>query len=76
MRILRLPNSDLERFFDRLEKETIDIKDEIFRLSWYMRGGVSAYELFHVYSVEDRKLMSDLAKENIELTKKSGISLL
>jgi len=53
-----------------------DIKDEVFRISWYMRGGVSSYELFHVYSRDDRIIMNEIVKDNIELTKKSGLPIL
>jgi hypothetical protein len=41
-----------------------------------MRGGVSSQDLFHIYSFEDRQIMNNIIKENIELTKKSGLPLL
>jgi hypothetical protein len=40
-----------------------------------MRGGVTAHELFHIYTSEDRSIMNALIKSNIELTKKSGLPL-
>lgn len=52
------------------------IKDDIFTISWYMRGGVTAHELFHIYSADDRMLMNELIKNNIENTKKSGLPLM
>ncbi len=73
---MRLSNSEIEGFIKRLEQDTKGLKDEIFRLSWYMRGGVSAHELFHVYSYEDRMLMNEIIKENIETTKKSGMAII
>jgi hypothetical protein len=73
---LRLSNSEIEEFVKSLEHDVKGLKDEIFRLSWYMRGGVSSQDLFHIYSYEDRKLLSEIIKENIEATKKSGIPLL
>lgn len=71
-----MSNSDIESYIEFLEQEVKGIKDEIFRLSWYMRGGVSSENLFHVYSYEDRAILNDIIKDNIELTKKSGLSLL
>jgi hypothetical protein len=53
-----------------------DLKDEIFRISWYMRGGVSSQDLFHTYTRDDRVVMNEVIKDNIELTKKSGLPLL
>lgn len=41
-----------------------------------MRGGVSSHDLFNVYSFEDRNILSTIAKENIEMTKKTGMNLL
>jgi hypothetical protein len=40
-----------------------------------MRGGVSVYELLHVYSHEDIELMTDLIKENMENTKNWNMPL-
>jgi len=52
------------------------IKDDIYTISWYMRGGVTAHELLHVYSADDRAIMNDIIKNNIENTKKSGLPLI
>jgi hypothetical protein len=41
-----------------------------------MRGGVSSQDLFHIYTFEDRQIMNNIIKENIELTKKSGLPLM
>ena len=59
-----------------MEVEIKQLKDEFFRLSWYMRGGVNSMDLFHVYSYEDRKIINDIIKENIEATKTSRMPLL
>ena len=71
-----MPNSDIESYLKHIEAQAKDIKDEIFRISWYMRGGVNSQDLFHLYSVEDRRIMNDIIKENIENTKKSKLSLI
>ena len=70
-----MSNSDIESYLKNLENQAKDIKDEIFRISWYMRGGVSSEDLFHVYTVEDRKIINEIIKENIENTKKARMSL-
>lgn len=76
MKLLKFSNSEIEGYVTYLEQEAKGIKDEIFRLSWYMRGGVSSQDLFHIYSYEDRILMNEIIKENIEATKKSGMAIL
>lgn len=71
-----MSNSDIEAWIKSLELSIKSIKDEIFRISWYMRGGVSADELFHIYSHEDRQIINEIIKDNIEATKKSKMNLL
>ena len=41
-----------------------------------MRGGVTLDQLYYQYSAEDRDIMIDVIKENIETTKNSGLPLL
>jgi hypothetical protein len=71
-----MSNSDIESYLKSLDNESKSIKDEIFRISWFMRGGVSSYDLFHVYSVEDRDIMNKIIKENIENTKNTKLPLM
>ena len=71
-----MSNSDIESYIQSLETSIKGIKDEIFRISWYMRGGVSSQDLFHIYSYEDRGLMSELIKENLETVKTTRLPLL
>jgi hypothetical protein len=54
------------------EKESKALKDETIRISWYMRGGIS-YDDAMMLSSEDREIIGKLIKENLEVTKKSGI---
>lgn len=70
-----LSNSDIESLVNSFELTSKQIKDEIFRISWYMRGGVSSDDLLHKYSFEDRQIMNEIIKENIEATKNSRIAL-
>lgn len=71
-----MPNSDIETYVNSLEGAAKSIKDEIFRVSWYMRGGVSSHDLFHTYSYEDRQILYKIIKENIEATKNAKMPLL
>lgn len=59
-----------------MEAEAKEIKYNIFKICWYMRGGVTARELFWDYSAEDRMILNDIIKENIELVNKTGMPLL
>tara|TARA_B110000114_G_scaffold171408_1_gene197202 strand:+ start:332 stop:538 length:207 start_codon:yes stop_codon:yes gene_type:complete len=56
----------------RMEGEQKEIKSEILKLCWYMRGSVTLDEGFYL-TYEDRMLIGDIVTENLETTKKSGL---
>jgi hypothetical protein len=55
-----------------MDKETNVIRQEAIKLAWYMRGGVT-YDQALMLSVGERTLISELIKENLETTKKTGL---
>lgn len=55
-----------------MEKETNDIRQEALKVAWYMRGGVT-YDQALQLSVSERTFISELIKENLETTKKTGL---
>ena len=55
-----------------MEAETIAIKDNAMKMSWYMRGGASYEDILNMSSAE-RKSISNIIEENLETTKKSGL---
>ena len=48
------------------------IRQEALQLSWYMRGGL-AYDQALQLSLEERNIINELIKGNLETTKKSGL---
>lgn len=57
---------------DGMDKETNDIRQEALKVAWYMRGGVT-YDQALQLSVFERTTISELIKENLETTKKTGL---
>lgn len=55
-----------------MEKETRNIRLDVLKLCWYMRGGVTFEEAMQM-STADRNIINDIVKENYETTKKSGL---
>ena len=55
-----------------MENGQKELKSEILRLCWYMRGAVTLEEGFSM-SYEERSLIGDIVKDNLETTKKSGL---
>jgi hypothetical protein len=55
-----------------MESETNDIRQEAINMAWYMRGGLS-YDQALQLSTAERKIISELIKDHLETTKKSGL---
>jgi hypothetical protein len=56
----------------RYEGEQKELKSEIMKMCWYMRGGLPLEEGFSL-SFEDRMLINDIIKDNLETTKKTQL---
>jgi len=56
-----------------MEKETASIRQEIVRLCWFMRGGIT-YDQALYLSPQERNTISKLIKDNLDTTKKTGLS--
>ena len=58
-----------------MEAQNKNLKDELLRICWYMRGSISLEEAY-MLSIEDRKLVSNVIKDNIENVKKTKLPIL
>lgn len=56
-----------------LDNEVLQLKSDIFKICWFMRGGITADEAFSL-SYDDRTVIADIVKENLETTKKTGMA--
>ena len=54
-----------------MENEGKSIKHELFKICWYMRG-MSYQEALHL-TPDEREIVSEIIKDNLETTKKSGL---
>ena len=66
----------MQAYLVRLDNEAKKFKEELFRISWYMRGGVTVNDLMYIYSFEDREAIYTVIKENIEATSATNIPLI
>jgi len=55
-----------------MDKDVIAIRGEAAKLMWFSRGGLSYEDAFYL-SPNDRKIFSDMIKQNMDTTKKSGL---
>lgn len=74
--MIPMSESDIISYVRGLDGDVKQLKDEVYRIAWYMRGGVQAEDLFWKYSVEDRDIISKIIKDNIETTNKTGLNLI
>ena len=56
---------------DKMDKEARALKKDALKLCWYMRG-LSYSEAMNM-SWEDREIVGEIIKENLETTKKTGL---
>lgn len=59
-------------FLDSMEASAKALKQETLQLCWYMRGSIS-YDDAMLLSLDERNIISDIVKKNMEATKKSGL---
>jgi hypothetical protein len=57
---------------DKMDEEANSIRKQSLKMSWYMRGGAS-YEDVMQMSYQERQLISELIKDNLETTKNSKL---
>jgi hypothetical protein len=57
---------------ERFDKEVKALKEEVLRMCWYMRGGISFSELMEMGSAE-REIIAEIIKSNLETTKETRL---
>jgi hypothetical protein len=55
-----------------MEKEVRAIKEELIKLCWFMRGGLTLTEAYDT-DPEDRELIGKLIESNLETTNKTKL---
>lgn len=71
-----MTNSEIEEYLVGLDHEVLRFKEDLFRISWHMRGGVNVNDLLHTYSQEDIDIMNVIINEHIELTKDTRMAII
>lgn len=59
------------RLAEQLDKEARAIKKDVLKCCWYMRG-LSYSEAMHL-GHEEREIIGEIIKENLEVTKKTNL---
>ncbi len=62
---------EILRESEKLDKEAKEIKKEVLKMCWYMRG--LSYSEGMNLSWDEREIVGEIVKENLETTKKTGL---
>ena len=68
--MLSQTDSEIIKTLKDMENNAKDLKHELLKVCWYMRGGVS-YSEAHMMSPTEREIVAEIIKDNLETTKKS-----
>jgi hypothetical protein len=69
---LTATNEQVVGLLNQYEKESKAIKEELLKLCWFMRGGISYDEAF-LLSSQEREIIGKIIEDNMETTKRSGL---
>jgi len=63
---------DILGIMDQYDRDKKNIKHELYKMCWYMRGSVSVDEAYTM-SIEDREIIGKIIQENLETTKNTNL---
>ncbi len=69
---MQLSGEQIEKLVEQHDKEAKAIKEELLKMCWYMRGGLT-YSEAHLLTAEERTSINKLIEYNLEMTKNSGL---
>jgi len=72
MKILSLGVTEILAEAKNLDNEVLQIKDNLIKMCWHMRGSLTFDEAWAL-GPEEREIIQNLIKENMETTKKTGM---
>lgn len=67
---LTLP--EIDQVVKEMEEESKALIKDLYKMAWYMRGALSIEEAFQL-DFNDRMIISDIIKENLETTKETKL---
>ena len=69
--MLSQSDSDIVTTLKDMEKSQKELKHELMKICWYMRGGLT-YSEASALSPTEREIIAQVVKDNLETTKKTG----
>lgn len=69
-RLQSLTVDEIEELSDAYLKDCLKLKEECYKLAWSMRGAISLDQAL-MLTYDDRNIIAEIYKENLETTKKT-----
>ena len=69
---MSLDNESIVEMIKDFDKDSKALKKNILRICWHMRGGITYSEALEI-SVQEREIINDIIKDNINTTKETGL---
>jgi len=66
-----MDNSEIMSYLKDFDNEVKNLKLQTMKMCWFMRGGITWQEALNL-SPEERSVLAQLVKENMDTTKKTG----
>jgi hypothetical protein len=67
-----LSSDEIAKMLQGYDNDVKGFKRRLLEACWYMRGGITYGEMLEM-GVNDVPLIEDIVKDNLEVTKKSGM---
>ena len=69
---MSLDNESIVEMINDFDRDSKALKKNIFKICWYMRGGLSFSEAMEI-GAQDRDLINSIIEDNINTTKETGL---
>ncbi len=67
-----MTNEEIHAFVKEMDDESKAIKKELFKMAWFMRGSLTLEQAYSL-DYDDRMIISDIIKDNLETAKETGL---
>ena len=75
-RLVYTSDEEISGLAKEYENDIKSLKQNLYKLAWYMRGGLDVHNLMSDTDLEDISIINKVVEENIETVKKTNMPLL
>jgi len=68
---LSLDNENIVKLLSDYDSEIKALKKELLKMCWFMRGGLT-YDQALELGTQERKIIAEIIKDNLDVSKKTG----